>query len=94
MLIPPVKSWLDLWLHKGFSSKNNEIRKNMLFNFGSKHDSASNGRSVTTLDKLKSCCHHSLRDLFVHTDGALLEIEKNIAPMITWITIQMDVSFV
>ena len=39
-----------------------EIRKNMLYSFDSKHDSASNGKNVTTMDRFKSCCRHSLRD--------------------------------
>ena len=32
----------------------NDVRRNTLYNLDSKHDSASNGKSVTTLDRLKS----------------------------------------
>ena len=28
------------------------------------------------LDRLKSCCNHSLRDLCVHKDGAWLKLKK------------------
>ena len=63
----------------------------MLYNLDSKHDSARNGENLTTSDRLKSCCHHSLQDLCVHTDGAWL---KNILPVKTYITVQMDVAFV
>ena len=47
-----------------------EIKKNMSYNLDSKHDSARYGKSVITLDIVKSCCHRSLRDLCVQTDGA------------------------
>ena len=46
------------------------IRKNMMYKYGSKHDSARNGRNVPVLERLQSCCHHSLTDLCVDTDGA------------------------
>ena len=54
----------------------NEIRKNMLHNHDSKHDNVRNGRSVITLDKVKRCCHHRLRDLCAHTDGAWWKLKK------------------
>ena len=47
-----------------------EMMKNMLYNLGSKHDNAINVKGVTTLERLKSCCHHSLGDPLVYTDGA------------------------
>ena len=53
-----------------------DIRKNTLYNLDSKYDSTRNGKNVTTLDRLKSCCHHSLRDLCVHTDGAWWKYKK------------------
>ena len=35
-----------------------------------------NGRCVTTLDRLKSWCHQSLRYLCIHTDGAWWNLKK------------------
>ena len=64
-----------------------EIRKNVLYNVDSKHDSARNGKSVTTLEKLKSCCHPSPQ--MVH-GGDL----RYIVPIKTVITIKMDILFV
>ena len=43
----------------------NEIQKSMIHDIGSMHNSGSN-----RLERLKSCCHYSLRDLCVYTDGA------------------------
>ena len=57
-----------------------KIRKNMLYNLDSMHDDASNGISVTIWDRLKSCCHHNLRDLGVHTDGAWWKLKKIFHP--------------
>ena len=54
----------------------NEIRKNMLYNLDSKHDSARNGKSLTTLERLKSCCHHSPRDFCVLKDGAWWKLKR------------------
>ena len=43
----------------------NEIWKSMIHDLGSRHNGVGN-----RLDRLKSCCHHSLRDLCVQSDGA------------------------
>ena len=71
-----------LWLCKWLARKNldcklaiyvncfNEIQKNMIHDLGSRHSGVRNGSDVSSLDKLKSCYHHSLRDMCVHTDGA------------------------
>ena len=48
-----------------------EIEKSMIHDVGSRHN---NGRNQ--LQMLKSCCHHNLRDLCVHTDGAWWKMKK------------------
>ena len=49
----------------------NEIQQSMTHDVGSRHNSGSN-----ELKMLKSCCHHSLKDLCVHTDGAWWKMKK------------------
>ena len=48
-----------------------EIQKSMIHDIGSRHNSGSNW-----LEMLKSCCHHSLRHLCVHTYGAWWKMKK------------------
>ena len=43
----------------------------MIYDIGSRHNSGSNQFKM-----LKSCCHHSLRDLCVHTGGAWWKMKK------------------
>ena len=40
------------------------------------HSSMRCGSDVSSLDRLKSCCHHSLRDMCVHTDGAWWKLKE------------------
>ena len=49
----------------------NDIWKSMIHDLGSRQNGSSN-----RLDRLKSYCHHSLRDLHAHTDGAWWKLEK------------------
>ena len=49
----------------------NEIQRCMIHDIGSRHNSDSN-----QLNKLKSCCHHSLKDLCVHKDGAWWKMKQ------------------
>ena len=72
-----------LQLHKGLKWENtywklamhancfDKIQKSMIHDLGSRHNGGSN-----RFDRLKSCCHHSLRDLCVHTDGAWWKLKK------------------
>ena len=48
----------------------------MFYNLDSKHDSVRNVTNVTTLDRLKSCCHHSLRNLCAWTNGAWWKLTR------------------
>ena len=48
-----------------------EIQRSLIHDVGSGHSSSSN-----QLKKLKSCCHHSLKDMHVHTDGAWWKMTK------------------
>ena len=57
----------------------NEIWKNMIHDIGSRQNGVRNRSDVSSLDRLKSSCHDSLRDLCVQTFD---------------ITNMMDVSFV
>ena len=50
----------------------NEIQNSMNHDIFSRHYGGSN-----RLDRSKSCCHHSLRDLCIHTDGTLLKLKKH-----------------
>ena len=47
-----------------------EIQKNMIHDLGSIHNGVRNRSNVISLKRLKSCCHYSLQDLCVHTNGA------------------------
>ena len=49
----------------------NEIQQSLIHDVGSRHNSDSN-----QLKLLESCCHHSLRNLCVHTDGAWWKMKK------------------
>ena len=49
----------------------NEIQNSMIHDIGIQHYGGSN-----RLDRIKSCCHHSLRDLCQHTDGAWQKLKK------------------
>ena len=53
-----------------------QIRKNMTYNLGSRHNSATNRPAMTSLYRLKRCCHHSLSYLCVYTDGAWWKLKK------------------
>ena len=65
-----------------------EIQRSLIHDFGCRHNGGSN-----RLERLKSHCHHSLRDLCVHIDGAWLKLKK-IATKKMLVTIKLDVSFV
>ena len=54
----------------------NEIWKNMIQDLGSRQNGIRNRSDVSSLNKLKSCCHHSIQDLFVHTDCAWCRLKK------------------
>ena len=58
-----------------------EIRKNMIHDFGSRHNGVRNKSDVTSLNRLKSCCHHSLRNLYV---WCMVEVEKVFPPIRHW----------
>ena len=73
---PLLHEWFDNCNLAMHANCFDEIRKNILYNLESKHDSARNGKSVTTLERLKNCCHHSLRDLCIQTDGAFWILDK------------------
>ena len=49
----------------------NEIQKSMIHHLGCRRNCGSN-----RLERLKSCCHHSLRDMCVHRDGAWWKLKK------------------
>ena len=56
----------------------NEIQKSMILDPCSKHNGVNN-----RLDRLKSCWHHSLRDLCLHT-WCMVEVEKLLPPKRHW----------
>ena len=56
----------------------NEILKSMIHDLGSRQNVGSN-----RLDRLKSCCHYSLIDLSVQTDGAWWKL-KVLPPKRHW----------
>ena len=71
----------------------NPIRKNNMYDLCGSHNNVANRSSVTSFVRLKSCCHHSLRNLYVDADvhswnwNSLVTIK-------TLITILIDISFV
>ena len=66
-----VSEQSNLWLLRGLDGRFNEIQQSMIYDIRSSHNSDSK-----QLKKLKSCCHHSLRDLCVHTDVAWWKMKK------------------
>ena len=50
--------------------------KNMMHNLGNRHNSTTNITAVTSLYRLKSCCHHSLSNLCAYTDVAWRKLKK------------------
>ena len=65
-----------------------EIQRSTIHDIWSRHNC---GRKQ--LKKLNNCCHHSLRDLYVHTDGAWWKM-KNISTEKILATIMISVSYV
>ena len=64
--------WQDKRFKLGMHAKCfNEIQRSKIHDIGSRHNNGSNH-----LKMLKSRCHHSLKDLHVHTDGAWWKIKK------------------
>ena len=53
-----------------------EIKKNMIYHLCSRHNGERNRSDATSFDKCESCCHHSLRDMCVQTDGAWWKLKK------------------
>ena len=49
----------------------------MIHDLHSRHNGERNISDVTSLDKLKSCCHNNLRDLCVQTDGAWWKLKMH-----------------
>ena len=50
-----------------------EIRKNMIHDHGSRYNGV---RNKSCVDRLQSCCHHSLRDWCVLTDDASWKLKQ------------------
>ena len=50
--------------------------KKMIHDLGSRQNGVRNRSDVSSSDILKSCCHHSLRDVCVHTDSAWWRLKK------------------
>ena len=65
-----------------------ETQKSFILDPCSRQSAGKNG-----FDKLKSCCHHNVGDLCVHTDGAWLKKKKYFHRK-DMVTIQMCASFV
>ena len=53
-----------------------QIRKNMMNNIGNNHDSTRKGRHVSILNRLKWCCQHSMRDVYIQPNGAWWKLKK------------------
>ena len=56
----------------------NQMRKNIIiYSLCNRQDCGTNGICVTALDRLKSCCHHSLKDMCIHTVDAWKKLDKH-----------------
>ena len=85
----------SLWLHKWFRWENigcklamhaklhDEIWKSMIHDLGSWKNNVRNRLEVSSLNRFKSCCHHSLSNLCGHTDNAWWKL-KSIATKKHW----------